>query len=61
MDQRSKALLGVALLVVGAIVVLVFALPESVIAVSVPVPLAALAALVMAAGTLLVGTSNGTV
>ena len=61
MNERTKMSVGTLLLVLGAVVVLVFALPESVIAVSVPVPLAALAALVMAAGTLLVGTSGGTV
>ena len=61
MDERTKSLAGAALIVVSAIVILLFALPTSLLSVSVPVPLAAIAALGIAAGTLLVGTSEGTV
>ena len=61
MDERTKSLAGLALIVVSAVVILLFALPTSLLSVSVPVPLAAIAALGIAAGTLLVGTSEGTV
>ncbi|EMA53713.1 MULTISPECIES: hypothetical protein [Halococcus] len=61
MDERTKVLAGAALIVVGTVTILLFALPTSLVSVSIPVPLAAIAALVLAAGTLLVGTSEGTV
>ena len=61
MNERMQVWVGTALLILSAVVILVFALPESAVAIAVPVPVAALAALVMAAGTLLVGTSDGTV
>jgi hypothetical protein len=61
MDERTKVLAGAALIVVSAVVILLFALPTSLVSVSIPVSLAALAALVLAAGTLLVGTSEGAV
>ncbi|EMA44957.1 hypothetical protein [Halococcus saccharolyticus] len=61
MDERTKVLAGAALIVIGAATILLFALPTSLVSVSIPVPLAAIAALVLAAGTLLVGTSEGTV
>jgi multidrug efflux pump subunit AcrB len=61
MDERTKSLAGAALIVVSAVVILLFALPTSLLSVSVPVPLAAIAALGIAAGTLLVGTSEGAV
>ena len=61
MDERTKVLAGAALIVIGAVTILLFALPTSLVSVSIPVPLAAIAALVLAAGTLLVGTSEGTV
>lgn len=61
MDERTQVFAGLALIAVGAVVVLLFAFQTSLAAISLPVPLAGVAALVMAAGTLLVGTSESTV
>jgi hypothetical protein len=61
MDERTQVGTGSALLVVGSIIILLFAFPASTLGFAVPVPLAVLAALAMAAGSLLVGTSEGTV
>jgi hypothetical protein len=61
MDERTQVGAGSALLVVGSIIILLFAFPASTLGFAVPVPLAVLAALAMAAGSLLVGTSEGTV
>jgi hypothetical protein len=61
MNERTQIGAGGVLLVIGAIIVLLFAFPASTIGFAVPVPLAALAALAMAIGTLLIGTSEGTV
>lgn len=58
MNEQAKVSVGSALLIIGALVILLLALPSLV---SVPVSVAALAALAMAAGTLLVGTSHETV
>ena len=58
MDERRKIPVGSALLVIGSIIMFLYALPSFA-----PIPgvLAVLAALGMAAGTLLVGTSGGEV
>ncbi|EMA49678.1 hypothetical protein [Halococcus thailandensis] len=61
MDERTQISAGGVLLVIGAIIVLLFAFPASTIGFAVPIPLAIVAALAMAAGTLLIGTSEGTV
>lgn len=59
MDERTKVSTGAALLIVGAAVVFLYALPSTVV--GVPALVAVIATLGMAAGTWLVGTSGGTV
>lgn len=63
MDERTRILTGIGLLIVGGIVVLLYALPASFAPVSASIPalLAIAAAVGMAAGTLLIGTSGGSV
>lgn len=58
MDERMKISVGSVLLIIGAAIVLLYALPSLGV---IPAVLAVLAALGMAAGTLLVGTSGGAV
>ncbi|WP_435077154.1 hypothetical protein [Halococcus sp. AFM35] len=61
MNERTQIGAGGVLLVIGAILILLFAFPASTLGFAVPVPLAVLAALAMAIGSLLIGTSEGTV
>lgn len=61
MDERTQISAGGVLLVVGAIIVMLFAFPASTLGFAVPIPLAVVAALAMAVGSLLIGTSEGTV
>ena len=61
MDERTQVGAGSALLVIGSIVILLFAFPATSLGFAVPVPLAIIAALAMAAGSLLIGTSEWTV
>lgn len=61
MNERTQIGAGGVLLVVGAIIVMLFAFPASTLGFAVPILLAVVAALAMAAGSLLIGTSEGTV
>lgn len=58
MDERTQVMIGIGLLIIGSVIVLLYGLPSIV---AVPAVVAGLAALGMSAGTLLVGTSDGTV
>lgn len=55
MDERTQVAVGLALLVIGSVIVFLYGLPSIV---AVPAVVAVLAALGMSAGTLLVGTSE---
>jgi hypothetical protein len=57
MNERTQVWVGLALLIVGSAIVLLYSFPT----LPIPAALAVLAALGMSAGTLLVGTSKGTV
>ncbi len=58
MDEHTQVWVGSALLIIGAVIILLLALPSLV---AIPVIVGALAALSMAAGTLLIGVSHETV
>lgn len=57
MNERTQVSVGSVLLVIGSIIVLLYAIPT----LPIPAALAVLAAIGMSAGTLMIGTSNETV